>query len=83
MRDALFDLRFDIGANFVERFHTAPDGGVIRVRLEQEFRDVACPSEEFASILRRHAKESRQESERYGLGQIGNHIHALAGFETI
>src|SRR3546814_3958883 len=66
-RQAIIDLRLDIGTNFREGLYASPDRSLLGMRLKHELRNGMRPAEEALRVRVGNAKETRQEPERHGL----------------
>src|SRR3546814_4668553 len=52
------------------------------MRLKHELRNGMRPAEEALRVRVGNAKETRQEPERHGLGQVRQHIHPTGGLRS-
>src|SRR3546814_2073568 len=68
-RQAIIDLRLDIGTNFCDGLYASADRSLLGMRLKNDLRNGMRPAEEAPRVRVGNAKETRQETERHGLGQ--------------
>src|SRR3546814_13302570 len=70
-RQAIIDLRLDIGTNFREGLYASPDRSLLGMRLKHELRNGMRPAEEAIRVRVGNAQETRQRSEERRVGKEG------------